>query len=96
MNRKLNLVLALGAGLAGGILSRYIAPATAFAQTQPPKEIRAGSFVLLDPNNNVVGTFRASAPVPKPGGLKPAVVLLDDNNQEIWRAGVSVRTLAQK
>jgi hypothetical protein len=95
MNRKLNLLLALAAGLAGGLLSRYVGPVSAFAQTQPPQEIRAESFVLVGPNNNVVGTFRASAPMPKPGS-RQTIVLLDANNQEIWRAGVSVKVLAQK
>jgi hypothetical protein len=88
-------VLALAAGFTGGILSRYIAPGSAFAQAQPPKEIRAESLVLVDSNNSVVGTFGVSSPVPKPGA-KQTVVLLDANNREIWRAGVSVKVLAQK
>jgi hypothetical protein len=96
MNRKFTVGLALAAGLAGGLLSRYISPSSALAQTQPPREIRAESFVLVDANDNVIGTFRASVPVPKPGGLKRTVVLMDANNQEIWRAGVSVKVLAQK
>lgn len=97
MHRKLNLTLALAAGLLGGVLSRYLAPLPVLAQTGPAKEIRAQSFVLIDGNNNVVGTFTAS-PLAAPG--KPiqnqTVILLDRNDKEIWRAGVSVKVLGQK
>jgi len=97
MNQKLNLSLALAAGLLGGVLSRYITPLPVLAQAGPAKEIRAQSFVLVDGNNNVIGTFRASVPMPgKPGGLNQTVILLDRNDKEIWRAGVSVKVLAQK
>jgi len=95
MNRKLNLSLALAAGLLGGVLSRYIAPLPVLAQAGPPKELRAQSFVLVDDKNNVVGTFTASTPGPKPV-QNQTVVLLDRNDKEIWRAGVSVRVLAQR
>ena len=95
MNRKLNLTLALAAGLLGGVLSRYITPSPVLAQTGPAKEVRAQSFVLVDDNNNVVGTFTASQRVPKPGGQNQTVILLDRNDKEIWRAGVSVKVLAQ-
>ncbi len=95
MNRKLNLSLALAAGLLGGMLSRYIAPLPVLAQAGPPKELRAQSFVLVDDKNNVVGTFTASTIPPKPG-QNQTVVLLDRNDKEIWRAGVSVKVLAQR
>jgi len=95
MNRKFNLALALAAGLLGGVLSRYVAPWPVLAQAQPAKELRAQSFVLVDDNNNLVGTFTASTPAPKPG-QNQTVVLLDRNDKEIWRAGVSVKVLAQK
>ncbi len=56
MNRKTNLILALAAGLVGGLLSRYINPMPAFAQTQlVPKEIRAQSFVLVDEQGTAFG-----------------------------------------
>ena len=95
MNRKLNLSLALAAGLLGGVLSRYVTLLPVQAQAGPPKELRAQSFVLVDDKNNVVGTFTASTTPPKPG-QNQTVVLLDRNDKEIWRAGVSVRVLAQK
>ena len=36
MKSKLNIVFAVFAGLVGGMLTRYIAPQTAFAQNQTP------------------------------------------------------------
>ena len=59
MNNKINLALALAAGLAGGILTRYIAPQPVLAQPQqaPTKEIRAQTFTLVDPADRTVGTF---------------------------------------
>jgi hypothetical protein len=58
MNNKLNVTIALFTGLAGGMLTRYIAPQPAFAQAQAPtKEIRAQTFTLVDPSDRTVGTF---------------------------------------
>ncbi len=96
MNRKVNLVMALAAGLTGGALSRYVAPLPVLAQAEPPKELRAQSFVLVDAKNNVVGTFTVSAIGPGKRLQTPTVVLLDRNDKEIWRAGVSVKVLAQR
>jgi hypothetical protein len=94
---KLNIVLALGAGLLGGYLSqyaaRYAAPPAVHAQTQTvaPKEIRAQSFVLTDDQGTVVGTFRPSAP--RQNEL-PTVVLLDAWGRETWRGkGAFIRPL---
>lgn len=95
MHRKLTLPLAIAAGLLGGLLSRYIAPLPVSAQTTPLQELRAQSFVLVDGHNNTIATFR---PVLTNSTLSagPAIVLLDRNNKEIWRAGVSAKVLAQK
>ena len=59
MSKSLTIVLALSAGLAGGLLSRYVAPTAAHAQNpqQTPKEVRAQSFVLVDSADRPVGTF---------------------------------------
>ena len=59
MTTKLTMALSLAAGLAGGILSQYIAPALVHAQTQTPmpKEIRAQSFTLVDASGNRVGAL---------------------------------------
>jgi len=66
MDNRLVIAVALAAGLAGGMLTRYIAPPTAFAQAPaaPPQtpataELRARSFVLVDQFNDSVGTFTA-------------------------------------
>jgi hypothetical protein len=59
MTTKLTMPLSLAAGLAGGILSQYIAPALVHAQAQTPmpKEIRAQSFTLVDASGNRVGAL---------------------------------------
>ena len=93
MNRKLNLSLALAAGLLGGLLSHYITPAPVLAQTQAPKEMKSQSFVLVDEKNNVVGTFK---PLDDPIAGAPTVVLLNRNGRELWRAGVSVKVLSER
>ena len=95
MNNKLGLAFALFAGLAGGMLTRYIAPPPVFAQTQTPvtKEVRAQSFVLVDAAGRAAGTFSADA---AGAGLSPyRIVLRDANGSEIWSAGGSaIRPLA--
>jgi hypothetical protein len=69
MKNKMTFVLALAAGLLGGLLTRYIAPPIAFAQNQAPvtKEIRAQSFALVDPSDRVVGAFTAEPLYGAPG-----------------------------
>ena len=91
MNHKLNLSLALAAGLLGGVLPRYFASAPVLAQAQTQKEIKAQSFVLVDEKNNAVGTFKPAAD--QLSG-NPTVVLVDRSGREIWRAGVSVKVLS--
>ena len=89
MNRKFTVVVAIVSGLFGSAVLRY-----AFAQNQPAvtREIRAQSFVLVDPANNVVGTFasepvRNSVTVVEPG-VPPKVpyhvVLRDPTGRVIW------------
>jgi len=96
MNRKFNLALALAAGLLGGVLSRSITLWPVLAQAGPAKELRAQSFVLVDDKDNVAGTFTASPAVPGKPIQNQTVILLDRNGKEIWRAGVSVKVLAQR
>lgn len=93
MYPKLNVLLALVAGIAGGALSRYIAPAPVLAQTQP-REIRAQSFVFVDDHNHVVAMFEPSPPSLR--DTNPSIVLLDRNGKEIWRAGVSAKVLSER
>jgi hypothetical protein len=59
MNKALTIALGLGAGLFGGMLTRYIAPPAAHAQdpAATAKEIRAQSFTLVDQYDHMAGTF---------------------------------------
>jgi hypothetical protein len=90
MNRTCVLPLTLATGLLGGVLSRYVTPAPAFAQAQTQKEVKAQSFVLVDDKDNIVGTFKPSA------DRIPTVVLMDRTGREIWRAGVSAKVLSER
>jgi hypothetical protein len=95
MNR--NLLIALMAGVLGGMVTRYAAPPTAFAQAPSPiakpaaREIRAQSFALIDQADRVVATFTAE-PVPgiaqgAPRNQSMRIVLRDSNGRAIWSAG---------
>lgn len=91
MSKSLTVILALAAGLAGGLLNRYVAPPAAHAQDakQPAAEVRAQSFVLVDSADRPVGTFTSELP---PGqrrmALNPVrIVLRDPSGREIWSAG---------
>jgi hypothetical protein len=106
MNKKINVALALAAGLAGGILTRFITPQPAFAQDQArvAKEIRAQSFTLVDSSDRAVGTF-AVGPLPGSDATCSAsresciygIVLTDPSGRVIWSAGGSpVRRLSQR
>lgn len=88
MNNRLTIAVALAAGLAGGMLTRFIAPPPVFAQTQPPTdEVRARSFVLLDNFNNPVATFTAGS---GRGTASGVVELKDSHGSVIWKAGGSL------
>src|SRR5579872_1187933 len=103
MNNRVSVFMALAAGLLGSLLTRYIAPTTAFAQSQtaPAAEVRAQSFVLVDAQDRAVGTF-ASEPSPPPGifpgpPVSSRIVLRDSNGREIWSASSNpMRRLSQR
>jgi hypothetical protein len=100
MNKKMSVFIALTAGLAGGVASRYIAPPSAFAQSQPTPVIRAQSFALVDTQDHIVGTF-ASEPATEPrspANLTPSrIVLRDSSGHEIWSASSNpLRRLSQR
>jgi hypothetical protein len=79
MNRKTNFVLALAAGLLGGLISRYINPIPAYAQAQSaPKEIRAQSFVLVNELGAPFGLLGFD-----PSGV-PIIKLVDVRGRTIW------------
>ncbi len=95
MLRKMNPLLALAAGLIGGLASRYVTPSAvqaqappATTQATPPAEIKAQSFTLVDGNGRTIATFAplASGPLNRGDG----VVLLDRNGHEFWRASVTM------
>jgi hypothetical protein len=99
MSNKCSIALSLFAGILGGALTRYIAPASVLAQNNQStasKEIRAQSVTLVDEMNQTVGTFTV-APDP---GWRPAIngggwgssrrVLRDSRGREIWSAGGSL------
>jgi hypothetical protein len=81
-----NVVLALLAGLLGGLFTRYIAPPSAYAQNQAPitRELRAQSFTLVDRANQTAGTFTVE-PASSPSRMR--IVLRDSSGREIWSAG---------
>jgi len=86
--KRLNLALALAAGFAGGVLSHYLAPPAAQAESRPAPamEVRAHSFVLVNGMGHVVGSFAADP------GDRPALRLFDANGREVWSAaGPSLR-----
>jgi hypothetical protein len=85
MHHKLNaIVLAMAAGLFGGLVSRYISPSAVFAQAQKaaPKEIQAQNFVLVNSQGNPMGLFGFN-----PQG-KPIIKLVDERGMTIWTSEV--------
>ncbi len=58
MYRQSNLILALAAGLLGGL--SLLRP-----KHLRPKRFRAHRFVLVDDRNNIVGTFKSSVTPPE-------------------------------
>jgi hypothetical protein len=100
---KMTIVVALVAGVVGGVISRTISPAPVLAQqAQAPSpaavELRAQRFSLVNQDGMVVGTFMVDKAKPLEGmPYKPTIRLLDFNGKEIWSAGGDpVRKLALK
>jgi hypothetical protein len=95
MNTRLILTIALLSGLVGGLAAHFAVPVTAFAQ--PQNELRAQSVALVDGQNIVVGTITTSnrSGQPSPRGQDPAIVILDRQGHEVWRAngGYTLRQL---
>jgi hypothetical protein len=77
MNKR-SLVLSLAAGLAGGLISTYVSPQLAHAQSEAPSEIRAQSFTLVNQNGVSFGTFSFDAQG------RPRILLRDEAGHEIW------------
>lgn len=81
---KTTAVLMFTAALLGGVLSRYIAPQPVNAETFP-NELRAQSFVLVNQQGTVLGTFSQE-------DGRPVLRLYDGSRREIWSAGGKVTT----
>ena len=92
--QKLNVLLALFAGLLGGIVSGYLLPQRVQmpqqVQTAVPNVVAAQRFVLVDSAGNPAGMFAVGTP---PGQQGTAIVLYDAEGREIWRASDTVRPL---
>jgi len=102
MSNRFTAALALAAGLAGGLGSRFIAPPASHAQAQqqPAQEIRAQSVSLVDASNELIGTFTSETQRPQrfmtlPNGQTvripgiSRILLRDATGREIWSAGGS-------
>lgn len=85
--QKSNLLLAVCAGLVGGIVSHYAWTDAAQAQSFP-SQVQAQRFILLDAQGIPAGMF-AVGKADNPNA-PPRIVLYDAKGREIWHAG-SVR-----
>jgi hypothetical protein len=104
MNSRFNVALAVVAGLIGGALSQHV-PLSVHAQAPPvpSKELRAQSFVFVNPQGVTIGTLFLDEPRPGTSRLDDPrlgtsrIRLIDPSGNEIWSAGGSpIRPLAVK
>ena len=89
--KPLSLILAVAAGLAGGLLSHYVWPQPVQAQAPAPMEVRAQRFILEDSTGKTMGTL--SVEVPRSGGFVRGGVgrihLFDERGREVWKTPVT-------
>ncbi len=93
MNRTRHLTLvALAAGLLGGLLSCYLTPTPVFAQAQAPapREVRAQRFVLVNKQGAPLGRIGFDS-----DGL-PNITLVDENGRTIWRGKATLLLQSSK
>ena len=95
LNPRLTLILSLAAGLLGGLLSRYVSPTTALAQTTAPQEIRAQKFTLVDQNGTERGVFAVVDNPSRKGGY-PVIQLFDIGGRELWSTSSRLEKLADQ
>jgi hypothetical protein len=79
--QRLNVLLALFAGLMGGILSDYLLPER--VQTAFPNVVAAQRFVLVDSGGHPAGVFSVGTPSGQQG---TGIVLYDAQGRQIWYA----------
>jgi len=90
---KLNALLALSAGLMGGVFSHYLWPQPVQAQTQiaqaaPTQQIRAQTFALVDAKGVTMGVFAVGKATPP--NSAPMIVLYNSEGRQIWQAGGTI------
>jgi len=88
---KNNLLLALAAGLFGGVISHYLFTVPlVYAQNpmKPPKEVRAQSFTLMNDRGQVGGTFAFD------DDGRPMIRLFENGRMTWSLGGKTVRPLA--
>jgi len=90
MKRTINFTLMLAAGLAGGLLSRYLAPTPVFAQASAPKEVRAQSFILVNKQGKPLGRIGFDS-----DGL-PVITLVDEDGRTLWSTKASLLLQSSK
>jgi len=94
MKRTMNFTLMLAAGLAGGLLSRYLAPTPVFAQApaqaSTPKEVRAQSFILVNKQGAALGRIGIDSEG------QPYITLVNDEGRTIWSTKASLLLQSSK
>lgn len=75
---KATFALALVAGLLGGAVSNYLRLQPAYAQSQPPAEIRAQRFTLVNQDGITLGSFSYD------DLGRPQILLRDRSGHEVW------------
>ena len=95
MTNRITIALALAAGLAGGLLTRYIAPPPVYAQASVTDEVRARSFTVVDEKGDSIGTLTAESN--RLGTFRgvPHLVMKDSNGRTLQVfGGTMMRPLA--
>jgi hypothetical protein len=84
--QKVTVLLALLAGLAGGIVSHYLLPerVQTAASTAVPNVVAAQRFVLVDTLGSPAGFFAVGTPSSQKGG--ETIILYDAQGRELWYA----------
>jgi hypothetical protein len=77
--KKRYLVLSIGAGLLGGLLSSTLRPVVAQAQSQALEEIKAQRFTLVNQSGVPMGTFSFD------DSGRPQIILRDGLGHEVWK-----------
>ena len=93
--QKLNVLLALFAGLLGGMFSDYLlsplvqtaVPVSQGAQTDIPNVVAAQRFVLVDSAGNPAGFFTVGTPS---GQQTTGIILYDAQGRQIWYASGAI------